>query len=150
MIDLLKNTIGKEHKLIAHKGVFFSLFDSNGKLIFSKGMIEVDKSLDQIIDIFYHSFFSQLEDQIKLIVVDVVTHLEELYDYGVINKIDWTKNGVAVQQLEGELGGVILPNTEGVADVKQLFSLIKKKNNLNGNIKVFLFQTQRIVVEYKK
>lgn len=113
-------------------------------------MIEVDKSLDQIIDIFYHSFFSQLEDQIKLIVVDVVTHLEELYDYGVINKIDWTKNGVAVQQLEGELWWVILPNTEWVADVKQLFSLIKKKNNLNGNIKVFLFQTQRIVVEYKK
>jgi hypothetical protein len=51
--------------------------------------------------------------------------------------------------LDGDTGAVILPNTEWIADIKQLFSVLKKKNNLNGNIKVFLFQTDRIVVEVK-
>ncbi|MBP7007886.1 hypothetical protein KBB05_04140 [Patescibacteria group bacterium] len=45
---------------------------------------------------------------------------------------------------------MILPNTEGIADIKQLFSVIKKKNQLNGNIKVFLFQTERMIIELKK
>lgn len=112
-------------------------------------MVEADKSLGQIIDIFYHNFFSKIEDDTTLIVVDVVIHLEELYSYDVLNSIDFMKNGVAVQELDGDMGAVILPNTEWIADIKQLFSVLKKKNNLNGNIKVYLFQTDRIVVELK-
>lgn len=149
MLDLLKTQIGKTQKLLANKWVFFSLFDKDGKLVFSKGMVQADKPLGQIIDIFHHNFFSKLQD-IKLVVADVVTHFEELYSYDVLQKIDFTKNGIAVQELDAEIGGVILPNTEGIADIKQLFSIIKKKNNLTGNIKVFLFQTERIVVEIKE
>lgn len=66
-------------------------------------MIEVDKSLGQIIDIFYHNFFQKIESDCKLVVVDIVTHLEELYSYDILTSIDFTKNGVAVQQLEGDL-----------------------------------------------
>ena len=75
-------------------------------------MVEVDKSLGQIIDIFYHNFFNKIESDTKLIIIDVVTHLEELYSYDVLNSIDFKKNGVAVQELDGETGAVILPNTE--------------------------------------
>jgi hypothetical protein len=75
-------------------------------------MVEVDKSLGQVIDIFYHNFFAKLETDVKLIVIDVVTHLEELYSYDILNNIDFTKNGVAVQELDGDTGAVILPNTE--------------------------------------
>lgn len=146
MLDLLKTEIGKKYKLLASKGIFFSIFDKDGKLIFSKGMVQVDKWLGQIIDIFHHNFFSKLEN-VKLVVVDVVTHFEELNSYDVLDKIDFTKNGVAVQEVDGEVGGVILPNTEGLADIKQLFSIMKKKNNLTGNIKVYLFQTDRMVVQ---
>lgn len=149
MLDLLKTEVAKKHKLLANKWVFFSFFDKDAKLIFSKGMVEVDKSLGQVIDIFYHNFFAKLESDVKLIVIDVVTHLEELYSYAILNSIDFTKNGVAVQELDGDTGAVILPNTEWIADIKQLFSVLKKKNNLNGNIKVYLFQTDRMVVEVK-
>ncbi len=149
MLDLLKTEVAKKHKLLANKWVFFSFFNKDAKLTFSKGMVEVDKSLGQVIDIFYHNFFAKLETDVKLIVIDVVTHLEELYSYDILNNIDFTKNGVAVQELDGDTGAVILPNTEWIADIKQLFSVLKKKNNLNGNIKVFLFQTDRIVVEVK-
>lgn len=148
MLDLIKTEIAKKHKLLATKGVFFSLFNKDGRLAFSKGMVQVDKSLSQIIDIFDHNFFSKLTD-IKLVVVDVVSHFEELYSYDVLNKIDFSKNGVAVQEVDGEVGWVILPNTEGIADIKQLFSILKKKNSLNGNIKVYLFQTERMVIEIK-
>lgn len=149
MLELIKTEIGKRHKLLANKWVFFSFFNKDGKLIFSKGMVQVDKSLGQIIDIFYHNFFQKIEEDTKIVVADVVTHLEELYSYDMLEKIDFTKNGVAVQQVGGDVWGIILPNTEGVADIKQLFSVIKKKNELNGNIKVFLFQTERIVMEIK-
>ena len=66
-------------------------------------MVQVDKTLGQIIDIFDHNFFNKLED-IKLVVVDVVTHFEELYSYDVLEKIDFTKNGVAVQEVDGDVG----------------------------------------------
>lgn len=148
MLDLLKTEIAKKYKLLSTKWVFFSLFDKNGKLLFSKGMVQVDKWLGQIIDIFHHNFFSKFEG-VVLVVVDVVTHLEELYSYDVLEKIDFTKNGIAVQEVDGDIGWVILPNTEGIADIKQLFSVLKKKNNLSGNIKVYLFQTERMIVEVK-
>jgi len=150
MLDLLKTEIGKKYKLIANRWVFFSLFDKNARLLFSKWMVEVDKSLSQIIDILYHNFFQKIESDCKIIVVDIVTNLEELYSYDILNSIDFTKNGIAVQQIEWEVWWVILPNTEGIADIKQLFSVIKKKNQLNGNIKVFLFQTERMIIELKK
>lgn len=148
MLDLVKTEVAKNHKLLATKGVFFSLFDKDGTMVFSKGMVQADKSLGQIIDIFHHNFFAKLVD-VQLVVVDIVTHLEELYSYDMLEKIDFTKNGVAVQQVEGEIWGVILPNTEGIADIKQLFSLLKKKNNLSGDIKVYLFQTDRISIDVK-
>ena len=113
-------------------------------MVFSKGMVEVDKSLSQIIDIFHHNFFSKLTN-VKLVAVDIVTSVDELYSYEKLNTIDFTKFWIAVQQTDAEIGGIILPNTEGVADVKQIFSVLKKKNNLNGNIKVYLFQTDRII-----
>lgn len=147
MLDLLKTEIGKKYKLLSNKWVFFSFFDKNGSLLFSKGMVEVDKSLGQIVDILYHNFFQKIEWDCKLAVVDIVTNLEELYSYEILTSIDFTKNGIAVQQLEWELWWVVLPNTEGIADIKQLFTIIKKKNLLNGNIKVFLFQTDRLVIE---
>jgi hypothetical protein len=145
MLELLKTEIGKKYKLLSNKGVFFSFFDKDGKLIFSKGMVEVDKSLSQIIDIFHHNFFSKLTNA-KLVAVDIVINVDELYSYDKLNTIDFTKFGIAVQQTDAEIGGIILPNTEGVADVKQIFSVLKKKNNLNGNIKVYLFQTDRILI----
>ncbi len=150
MLDLLKTEVGKKYKLIANRWVFFSLFDKNAHLLFSKWMVEVDKSLSQIIDILYHNFFQKIESDCKIVVVDIVTNLEELYSYDILNSIDFTKNGIAVQQIEWEVWWVILPNTEGIADIKQLFSVIKKKNQLNGNIKVFLFQTERMIIELKK
>ncbi len=117
-------------------------------MVFSKGMVQADKSLGQIIDIFHHNFFSKFQD-IQLVAVDVVVHLEELYSYDMLEKIDFTKNGIAVQQVEGDTGWVVLPNTEGIADIKQLFSVLKKKNTLSGDIKVYLFQTDRIAIEIK-
>ena len=150
MLDLLKTEVGKKYKLIANRWVFFSLFDKNAHLLFSKWMVEVDKSLSQIIDILYHNFFQKIESDCKIVVVDIVTNLEELYSYDILNSIDFTKNGIAVQQIEWEVWWVILPNTEGIADIKQLFSVIKKKNQLNGNSKVFLFQPERMSSEWKK
>ncbi|MBP7007885.1 hypothetical protein KBB05_04135 [Patescibacteria group bacterium] len=63
-------------------------------------MVEVDKSLSQIIDILYHNFFQKIESDCKIVVVDIVTNLEELYSYDILNSIDFTKNGIAVQQIE--------------------------------------------------
>lgn len=148
MLDLIKTQVGKQHKLLSTKGVFFSLFNKEGNMVFSKGMVQADKSLGQIIDIFHHNFFSKFQD-IQLVAVDVVVHLEELYSYDMLEKIDFTKNGIAVQQVEGDTGWVVLPNTEGIADIKQLFSVLKKKNTLSGDIKVYLFQTDRIAIEIK-
>ena len=145
MLELLKTEIWRKYKLLSNKWVFFSFFDKEGKLVFSKGMVEVDKSLSQIIDIFHHNFFSKLTN-VKLVAVDIVTSVDELYSYEKLNTIDFTKFWIAVQQTDAEIGWIIRPNTEGIADVKQIFSILKKKNNLNGNIKVYLFQTDRILI----
>ena len=65
-------------------------------------MVEVDKSLGQIIDIFHHNFFSKLSNP-KLVAVDIVTNVDELISYDKLNTIDFTQFGVAVQQTDAEI-----------------------------------------------
>lgn len=60
-IETIQTAVSKNVKLIAMKGIFFSFFNGEDKLIFSKGIVHTDKTVNQIIDIFYNNFFNKLK-----------------------------------------------------------------------------------------
>lgn len=145
-IETIQQAVSKNVKLIAMKWVFFSFFDDSDKLLFSKGIVHTDKTINQIIDIFYSNFFNKLK-WTKKMVYDIVKNLQELTDYEKLSSIDFTKYGIAVQQSNGDTWGVMLPNTRWVSDIKNIFSYIKEKNKISGNIKIYIFETDRYIVD---
>lgn len=145
-IEAIQSAVSKNVKLIAMKGIFFSFFDEWWKLLFSKGIVHTDKTINQIIEIFYNNFFNKLTWAKKL-VYDVVKSLQEVTDYNVLNTIDFTKYGIAVQQTNGDTWWIMLPSTRGTHDIKNIFSHIKNKNKITGNIKVYVFETDRYVAD---
>lgn len=145
-IETIQQAVSKNIKLIAMKGIFFSFFDGENKLIFSKGIVHTDKTINQIIDIFYNNFFNKLK-WAKKMVYDIVKNLQELTDYSKLESIDSSRYGIAVQQTNGDTGWIMLPNTRWVSDIKTIFGHIKNKNKISGNIKIYTFETDRYIAE---
>ena len=47
---------------------------------------------------------------------------------------------------DGSNYAVVLPDTEGISDTTALFTYLKHKWNLTGEVEIYTFTTQRIVV----
>ena len=145
MIEKIKSELFKKYKNDDIKWMFFSLFDKKNNLLFSNGVLETDKTMDKLIDTLYHGLMDKIT-WVKDIVIDIVLNyqqekdLKKILSYSpkdywfFLISIDWSKTGV------------LLPDTKWVTDIKQALSYIKQKNWISGNVEIYTFNTDRIVV----
>lgn len=145
MIEKIKSELFKKYKNDDIKWIFFSLFDKQNSLLFSNGVLETDKTMDKLIDTLYHGLMDKIT-WVKNVVIDVVLNYQQEKDLKKILSYSPKDYWFFLISIDWSQTGVLLPDTKWVADIKQALSYIKQKNWISGNVEIYTFNTDRIVV----
>ncbi len=145
MIEKIKQEIAKLYNHNEPKGIFMSAFDEKNNLILSNGVLTTDKSLDKVIEMIYHGLIEKHTNTTKII-CEIVTTIETKTTLEEINTINLSVQGLCIQTIDNSKSGVLLPWTIGINNIQDAFTTIKKKNNIEGNVNIYSFSTQRLEV----
>lgn len=143
MLEKIKNAIFAKYPKTDCRWVFLSAFGQNNEILVSTWVMYPDKSLDDVLNTIYYGLIDK-KPGLKTVAVDIVTQVREITDVAEIQTISVKDFGIAV--VESMKSWVLLPNTKWVTDPMQWIQFIKQKNNLSGNAKILVFNTDRIVV----
>jgi hypothetical protein len=54
MLEKIKSELFKKYKNDDNRGLFFSLFDSQNKLLLSNGVMKTDQNMEKLVDTLYN------------------------------------------------------------------------------------------------
>lgn len=91
----------------------------------------------------YHGIIEPQKSNILTIVGDIITNIHELSTMDDINKVNIETTGLSISTLDYTKSGVILPNTKGITSLSQVLQVIKDKNNIEGNVIIHSFESDR-------
>jgi len=146
MLDQIKSALAKYCKPDEKRGLFFSLFDVNGKLLVSHGTVETDKTINELSDLIYNGLLAKHEHITKNIVIDIIQSYIQETDINKLLGLPTKDYGIFLINNETKKSWAILPNTKGVVDIKSALTLIKQKYGISGNVSMYSFRTERITV----
>ncbi len=143
MKDKIQQQVSKVFNLTEKRWIFLSVFDTWGKLVFSKWMLFTDKMLKDSIN----DLVSKVTNKsINFVVCDVVKNVIEVQDVEEIKKIDVVNWWICIVWDDGQW--LLLPNTKWIPDSKTAISLIVKKNKIRSKkVNVYKFSTQRFTIK---
>lgn len=72
MLEQIKKELAKHTKATEKKGLFFSLFDVQGKILASHGTVETDKTINELTDLIYNGLLAKHEHTTKTVVIDII------------------------------------------------------------------------------
>lgn len=142
MLETIKENIFKKYKKEDQHWLFFSLFDKDGNLLSSTGVLETDKPLWELIDIIHAGLLDKEKGAVS-VAVDVVTTVTQESDMAKLLALPTKDYGIFLINNELQKSGVILPNIKWVSDIKTALGLIKQKYEVSGNVMIYVFQTER-------
>ncbi len=146
MIKQIKDEVFKVFNSEEMKGVFLSWFDANKALVVSDWILTTDKPLHDNLDLIYKQY---IEDKIKgitYVVVDVVSEITQVKNPEDVFAMSPVEYGFAIVDTDDDLSGVMLPNMSWVADSKSALYSLKQKYWIHGNVEIYVFRTERIVI----
>jgi len=146
MLEQIKLELSKHCKPEEKKGLFFSLYDVNGKILASNGTVETDKTTNQLTDLIYNGLLAKHEHTTKTVVIDIIQSYIQETDINKLLALPTNTYGVFLVNTETKKSGAILPNTKGVNDIKTALGLIKQKYWISGNVSMYSFRTERITI----
>jgi len=146
MLDQIKAELTKYCKLEDKKWLFFSIFDVGGKILASHGIVETDKTINQLSDLIYNGLLAKHEHTTKTIVIDIIQSYIQETDINKLLALPTKDYGVFLVNNETKTSWAILPNTKWVNDIKTALGLIKQKYWVSGNVSMYSFRTERITI----
>lgn len=146
MLEQIKKELTKHCKPEEKKGLFFSLFDVNGKILASNGTVETDKTTDQLTDLIYNGLLAKHEHTAKTVVIDIIQSYIQETDINKFIALPTKDYGVFLVNNETKKSWAILPNTKWVNDIKTALTLIKQKYGISGNVSMYSFRTERVTI----
>lgn len=146
MLNQIKLELSKHYKPEEKKGLFFSLYDVNSKILASHGTVETDKTINQLTDLIYNGLLAKHEHTTKTIVIDIIQSYIQETDINKLISLPTKDYGIFLVNNETKKSGAILPNTKGVNDIKTALGLIKQKYGISGNVSMYSFRTERITI----
>ncbi len=139
MLDRIIETIGEKYDLDAHEGVFLSVFDNAGKLLWSHGSVQTSKPLQEVVTLLYSAIDIT---ELGFVVVDIVWEIVEHTNKDSILQLDMKQHAIFL--LSADSSGVILPDTVGIDNPRDAIAFIKKKYNISGKVRLYSFTTDRM------
>lgn len=100
--EKIKNQIAQIVPLTTSRGLFISIFDAQGKLLASNGVVKTDRTLEMLIESFYQGIIQKYESQTKTIVVDIIDQLQLQNDPNELLKLSMRERGLFLVQAEGQ------------------------------------------------
>ncbi len=147
MLEQIKAELIKHCKPEEKRGLFFSLFDVNGKPIISHGTIETDKNINELTDLIYNGLLAKHEQITKTVVIDIVQSYLQETDINKLLALSTKDYWIFLVNNETKSSWAILANTKWVDDIKTAITLIKQKYNISGNVGMYSFRSERFVVK---
>ena len=147
MLQQLKDLIATSASLADSKGLFFSLFDKNGKLLDSQGTLTTDKTLEALMELFYQGIITKYEKTTSSVVIDIVETIQTMTNVSDFLALSPKIYGVVLTSTKTKKTGVLLPNTAWITTMQQALSAIKQKHKLSGEVLIEVFQTKRLVLK---
>ncbi|MFA5747639.1 MAG: hypothetical protein WC872_00830 [Candidatus Absconditabacterales bacterium] len=146
MLDKIKNTLFQTYKKDEVRGIFFSAFDKKNNLITSNGVFHTDKPMNELIDIIFNGLLINHTNETQTMVIDVITDNKKENDISTISNLSMKEFGIFLINEQTQKSGIILPNTKGVENASGALNLIKQKFGLNGDVSIYTFKTDRVII----
>lgn len=146
MLEKIKKGVFASYNSEEKKGVFLSWFDENRALLISQWIVFTEKPLHKTIDMVYQETIKKHLKETLYVVCDVVSETIEIHDIKEVLTLSPKEFGFIVIDKKDDASGVILPNTEWVADTQSALSYLKKKYGIHGKVEIFAFRTDRIII----
>lgn len=143
MLEKIKTKLFEKYKKEESKWLFFSLFDKDGNLLTSTGVLQTDKNMGDLIEIISAGILDK-EKWAVSVAVDVVTEVTQETDMAKLMWLSTKDYGVFLINNETQKSWIILPNMRWVNDVKTALGLIKQKYQVSGNVMIYVFKTERM------
>ena len=147
MLQEIKNLIYKTFSAQDVLGLFFSAFDSTWKLLISNGVLETNKNLETLLDLFYNGMLKPYESQIWGIVFDIVGTITPQQDINAFLQLSPKEYWVVLTSMQNWKSGVLLPDTQWIQNMQQVIACIKQKYQLQGNAEISVFKTTKILYQ---
>jgi len=147
MLDLIKTKLLSFYDKTDKFWLFFSLFDANNNLLLSNGVLTTDKPLPELVEILYHAILEKIEKQTKVIAIDVVKEVQLQPDIQKLLTLSTKDYWIFVINRQTNISWVVLPDTQGITDIKWALALIKQKYGLAGNVEISTLTTRRIAFQ---
>lgn len=112
MLDQIKLELSKHCKPEEKKGLFFSLYDANSKILASHGTVETDKTINELTDSIYNGLLAKHEQTTKTVVIDIIQSYIQETDVNKLLALPTKDYGVFLVNTETKKTGAILPNTK--------------------------------------
>lgn len=148
MFEKIKDTIQQKISLEGKSWIFMSCFWKDNNLILSHGVLISDKKLEIVIEMIYKWIIKKEENNIKYIICDIITKVDEIIDTQDIIWLDLTVRWLSISNLDASKSGVLLPHTSGVNSVSDALQALKTKNNLEGESIIYRFQSEKILISF--
>ena len=143
MLDKIKKMLFSFYDKNDKIWLFFSLYDANNALILSNGTLVTDKSMNDLVDILYHSILEK-QTNVHTIAIDVVKEVQLKPDMANLMNLSPKEYGIFAINKETQKTAIILPNMQGVETIQVALAMIKQKYDLSGNVEISTFTTRRI------
>lgn len=147
MLKKIQAEVAKHIKATEKKGLFFSIFDVQGKILASHGTVETDKTPNELTELIYSGLLAQHEHLIKTVIIDIIQSYIQETDVNKFLTLSTKKYGIFLVNNETKTSWAILPNTKGINDVKTALWVIKQKYGISGNVSMYSFRTERITIK---
>ncbi len=144
MLDKIKKVLFESYGSEEQKWIFLSWFSEEHWLIVSQGALTTDLSLHELLDVLYKEIEENIKD-IVFISIDIVSEIIQIERLDDALDKDPKEFWFALIWAENK-SWVILPGIEWIADAKHALHHVKKKYDIQWNVEVFIFRTERIVV----
>lgn len=147
MLELIKTNLLSFYDKTDKFWLFFSLFDANNNLLLSNGVLTTDKPLPELVEILYHALLEKVEKQTQFIAIDIVKDIQLQPDIQKLLTLSPKDYGIFVINRQTNVSGVVLPDTQGITDIKWALALLKQKYGLAGNVEISTFTTRRVAFQ---
>lgn len=143
MLEKIKTKLFEKYKKEESKWLFFSLFDKDGNLLTSNGVLQTDKNMWDLVDIISAGILDK-EKWAVSVAVDVVGEVTQETDMAKLMWLSPKEYGVFLINHDTQKSWIILPKMKWVNDVKTALGLIKQKYQVSGNVMIYVFKTERM------
>lgn len=145
MLEKIQTKLFEKYKKDEKRGLFISLFDADKKLLLSNGVVNTDKSLEELSKTLYEGLVAK-QTKAKTVVLDIVKSITEEHDIAKLSTYSLKEYWLCLIDTNDNKSWILLPNTHAADDFALALKIIKEKNGLGWEVNIYVFTTERIAI----